>query len=70
MNKDDNSYVDLYLDPTAYQAIKNVEKEDQANEDIRFHKLLDTIFTICELSGFHIESRIAIRDQRTGKIWR
>lgn len=70
MNKDDKRNAEGYLDPTAYQAIKNVEKEDQANEDICFHKLLDTIFTICELSGFHIESRIAIRDQRTGKIWR
>ena len=70
MNKDYKRNAEGYLDPTAYQAIKNVEKEDQANEDIRFHKLLDTIFAICELSGFHIESRIIIRDQRTGKIWR
>lgn len=46
MNKDDKRNAEGYLDPTAYQAIKNVEKEDQANEDIRFHKLLDTIFTI------------------------
>lgn len=39
-----------YSDPTAYQAIKNIE-----NEDDKFHKLLDTIFNICELSGFHLE---------------
>ena len=53
-----------YFDPTAYAAIKNAEADE------RFHKLLDTIFAICELSGFHIEERIVVKDKRTGKIWR
>lgn len=55
---------DGYSDPTAYKAIKNMEEED------RFHKLLDTIFSICELSGFHVEERIVIKDNKTGRIWR
>ena len=38
-----------YSDPTAYEALKNMEQEDE-----RFHKLLDTIFALCELSDFHI----------------
>lgn len=54
-----------YYDPTAYQAIRNTEADDE-----RFHKLLDTIFSLCELSDFHIEERIVIKDKRTGKIWR
>lgn len=54
-----------YYDPTAYQAIRNIDADDE-----RFHKLLDTIFAICELSDFHIEERIVIKDKRTGKIWR
>lgn len=54
-----------YSDPTSYEAIMNVESQDR-----RFHKLLDTIFTICELSGFHVEERIVIKDKKTGKIWR
>lgn len=54
-----------YPDPTAYKAIKKVEADEE-----RFRKLLDTIFAICELSGFHIEERIVIKDKRTGKIWR
>lgn len=53
-----------YFDPTAYEAMKNIEAEE------RFHKLLDTIFAICDLSGFHIEERIVIKDKRTGKVWR
>ena len=55
-----------YSDPTVYNAFKNIDKE----EDERFHKLLDTIFTICELSGFHIEDRIVIKDKKTGKVWK
>lgn len=65
MGKDDlRKNGDGYSDPTAYKAIKNVDEDD------RFHKLLDTIFSICELSGFHIEERIVIKDNKTGKIWR
>ena len=54
-----------YSDPTAYQAIKNIE-----NEDDKFHKLLDTILNICELSGFHLEERIVLKDKNTGKVYR
>lgn len=54
-----------YSDPTAYQAIKNIE-----NEDDKFHKLLDTIFNICELSGFYLEERIVLKDKNTGKVYR
>lgn len=54
-----------YSDPTAYKAIK-VAEDESAN----FQKLLDTIFTICELSGFHIEGRITIKLKNTGRIWR
>lgn len=54
-----------YSDPTVYEALKNMEQEEE-----RFHKLLDTIFALCELSDFHIEERIVIKDKRTGRIWR
>lgn len=57
-----------YMDPTAYEAIRNVERE--ADSEIRFKKLLSTIFYICDLAGFHIEGRLEIRDKKTGKVWR
>lgn len=64
MGKDDmRKNSEGYSDPTVYNAFKNIDKEG----DERFHKLLDTI---CELSGFHIEARIVIKDRKTGKIWR
>ena len=54
-----------YSDPTAYEAIKNIDKEDE-----RFHKLLHTIFYICNIAGFEIEGRIVLVDKKTGRIWR
>lgn len=64
-----------YRNPNAYGAINNIEKasvesKTSPEDEERFHKLLNTIFTICELAGFHIEGRIAIKDCKTGKIWR
>lgn len=66
VNDDMRKNSEEYSDPTVYNALKNIEKDG----DERFHKLLDTIFTICELSGFHIEERIIVKDKKTGKIWR
>lgn len=52
-------------DPTAYRAIKNIDKEDE-----KFRKLLHTIFYICDNAGFHIEGRIVLVDDETGRVWR
>lgn len=57
-----------YVDPTAYEALSKIEAEEKAQA--RFDKFLDTIFKICELSGFHIENRIIVKDLRTGKVFK
>lgn len=54
-----------YADPTAYKAIIRADKDQE-----RFEKFLTTIFTIAELSGFHIDERIVVSDKRTGRVWR
>ena len=69
MGKEDRKNAEGYSDPTAYEAIRNVERGADLDDD-RFHSFLDTIFSICELSGFHVEERIIIKDKKTGKIWR
>lgn len=51
-------------DFTAYEALKNIEREEQLK------KLLRTIFYITDLAGFRIEGRIEFVDKRTGKVWR
>lgn len=56
-----------YVDPTAYQALKNIEGDPSYK---RFHALLEVIFRVCSLAGFHLEERIVVRDNKTGKIWR
>lgn len=63
-----------YSDPTAYKAIKNIDKEkknDITDEEYnRFHKVIDTIYNICALSGFHIAERIILIDKENGRIWK
>ncbi len=54
-----------YFDPTAYEALSKIN-----DEDARFHRLLYTIFYICELAGFKIDGRITLIDKRSGRIWR
>lgn len=54
-----------YSDPTAFEALKNLEREDE-----RFHRLLYTLFYLCELADFEIEGRIVLIDKKTGRIWR
>ena len=59
------------VDPTAYLAIKKVDKErDYDEESKRFYKHLYAIFDMCELTGFTLEGRISLRDRRTGKLWK
>ena len=55
-----------YLDLTAYEAIVNIERE----EEKRFKKLIRTILNICEMSGFRLEGRITVTDVRNGRTWR
>ena len=66
--KDPRRNASGYMDLTAYEALRNIEREEEAEE--RFKKLLTTIFTICDLAGFRIEERLIIRDKKTGKVWR
>ena len=51
----DRKNAEGYSDPTAYQALKNIEAEEE-----RFRKLLYAIFDICELADFAIEGRIVL----------
>lgn len=57
-----------YYDGTAARAIRNADKPS-AYEEKRFKKFLGTIFNLCELSGFHIENRLVVKDKKTGRIY-
>ena len=53
------------LDPTAYSAINSLDLEER-----RVKKLISTIRTICDLSGYYIENRIVLVDKSNGREWR
>lgn len=67
--KNNRTNAEGYLDPTAYEAIKNVDRELD-KDDLRFHQLLNTLFSICELADYRIEGRITLRDKKTGKVYK
>jgi hypothetical protein len=57
-----------YYDGTAARAIRNADRPS-VDEEMRFKKFLGTIFNLCELSGFHIENRLVVKDKKTGRIY-
>lgn len=61
-----------YSDPTAYQAIMNVDAdfELQISYAARCNKLIHMIKDMCDLAGFKVDGRIVLVDQETGKVWR
>ena len=65
-NKDPKRNPSGCLDLTAYEAIKNIEKEEK-DEYERCSKVSRMIFDLCELAGFSVIGRINLKDKRTGK---
>lgn len=49
---------------------ERVEDKLYYKEYSRFHKLLHTIFNLCDLAGFRLEGRLTLVDKRTGKVWK
>ena len=64
-NGDPRKNAEGYMDLTAHDAIKNVEDEAE-----KFNKLKGCILRVCELAGYKFVGEIAVRDRKTGKIWR
>ena len=65
-----------YSDPTAGEAIFNIEKERRKiekkkkinQEHNNFTNTLQKIFDLCESEGYHVENRIWLKDMKTGKV--
>lgn len=56
-----------YYDPTAYEAIKRCMADEEYE---RYRRFIGCIFRICELSGYHIEERLVVKDMKTGRIFK
>lgn len=71
MNDNDLRYnAEGYYDPTAYEALTNVEVEGVKSEKDRVYRVRGCLMRVCELAGFKIEGKIVLRDLRTGKVWK
>lgn len=49
---------------------RNAEGYSDPTADERFHRLLHTLFYLCELADFEIEGRIILVDKRNGRVCR
>ncbi len=56
-------------DPTAYEAISNVIKEEK-ELDKKVHNLISVLKLIIDWAGFELIDRIEIRDKKTKKEFR
>ena len=54
-----------YSDPTAYTAIRNIQKEER-----QVAELINVLKYIIDKSGFELTSRIHLREKRTKKEFR
>ena len=66
MSKEDRKNAEGYNDPTAYEAIKNAE-QNQDKDDARFHQFIESAISFCGIADFHIEGRIVLKDKEDGK---
>lgn len=62
-----------YIDPTAFEAIQKADREIEARNKARvykFHRLIELIHDLCEMSDFELMEHVILRDKITGKVWR
>lgn len=58
-----------YHDPTAYEGLRNIIKEESALErDV--NALIKVLKYIIGKAGFELVSRIEIKDKKTGRVFR
>ena len=58
-----------YVDKTAGKAIKNLNKPTE-EERRKFKSFLEIVYSLAYICGFKIESKIVVRDLKSGKIYR
>ena len=72
---DNEMILDLTQDEVSENVVEQTEEQPEKKkrkfnpDSARFYRLLNAIFTICSLAGFHVEGHIKLKDLKTGKIW-
>lgn len=62
---DDRRNASGCLDPTACEAINNIEKEEKDHKE-----LVRTILYICRKTGFRVEGRIVLTAVKSGRTYK
>ncbi len=65
MSGKDRKNSEGYSDPTAYAAMRNIDREED-----RYRKLRKIILNICDMAGFEIRGPLVLMDKKSGKVWR
>lgn len=58
-----------YHDPTAYEGLKPVIREDAAVQN-KLNKLITALKLVIDLAGFELIGRIQVRHRKSGKEFR
>lgn len=66
MNKNPKYNGEGYHDPTAYEALKPIIKEDAAVQS-KVNKLMTALKLVVDLAGFDLIGRIQVRHRKSGK---
>ena len=69
MVKDPRKNTEGYADPTAYNSMKKVVKEED-DADKRASELVGVLKFIIRAAGFELTERIQLKDKRIGRVYR
>lgn len=69
MVKDPRKNAEGYTDPTAYNGMKKVVREED-DADKRASELVGVLKFIIRAAGFELIERIQLKDRRTGRVYR
>ena len=56
-----------YADPTAYQALRNIELQERDSADDYAYRVIKNILVSLDLYGFKLVGRLHIQDKVTGR---
>lgn len=68
-NQNPKKNLEGYADPTAYNGLKGIIKEESESEK-RNRELIHTFRKIAYLAGFEIVGRITLKDKSNGKVYK
>ena len=72
-NKNTVETTEEIVQPTVEVSEKPVEEAKPDKNDpeyIRVCRLMRAIFTLCDLSGYHVEERITLKSKKSGRIFK